>query len=330
MRAIRVGRDIHELLSTASYTMASRTQNTIGRTWDARDVQSQLNAIIVIPSRCSLSRPLITMDYILERIYHYSPPSHTRTRPLEVICIGPSRSGTESLRAALLDIGFQNVYHGWEALKPTNEADFELHSQLLRKKYRSGDRSGNVRLTAEDFDSFLARYDGLTDMDGALFAADLLEAYPEAKIIMNYRKDLNAWHKSFVETFGVLGSSWMFWFMSHFEAQLYWSRRYIFREMSKYLKGYLFKHQFADLFAHDQSPFISVAAWPRTVYGHTVNTWQWCVVQLLQKGYWSGRSRMAMSHYANSLTRKFQRRNFQREICQLNLLEQCKLDRKYT
>jgi hypothetical protein len=173
------------------------------------------------------------MDHILERIYHVDPPSKTRTRPLGVICVGLSRSGTESLRAALLEIGYEKVYHGWETLKPTNQADFELHSRLASKKYRSGDHTGNVRLTAEDFDTLLAEYDGLTDMDGAFFASDLIEAYPDAKIILNYRKDLDAWHKSFLATFGVLGSSWMFWFMSHFEAQLYWSRRYIFREMRK-------------------------------------------------------------------------------------------------
>ena len=171
------------------------------------------------------------MDYILERIYHINEPRPARTRPLEVICVGLSRSGTESLREALLNLGYQKVYHGWETLKPTNRADFMLHSQILHKKYRSGDHTGNVRLTAEDFDALIGEYDGLTDMDGAVFAADLIEAYPKAKVILNYRKDLAAWHTSILATFGTLQSSWMFWFMSHFNADLYWSRRYIFREM---------------------------------------------------------------------------------------------------
>jgi hypothetical protein len=170
------------------------------------------------------------MDAIFGWIYSFDIPKTKRTRPMQVIAAGPSRSGTESLRTALVQLGYQKVYHGWETLVPENNLHMALHSRLTLKKYRSGDKTGNTRLTAEDFDTVFADYDAITDQDGATFTEDLIRAYPDAKVILNYRKDLDRWHESVKETFGVLGKSWLHWFMSFFCFELYWARRHVWRE----------------------------------------------------------------------------------------------------
>lgn len=41
---------------------------------------------------------------------------------MEVICIGMPRSGTESLQYALIKLGYDHTYHGW---------DINFESQLL-------------------------------------------------------------------------------------------------------------------------------------------------------------------------------------------------------
>lgn len=39
------------------------------------------------------------------------PPPRVRTKPMEVLCVGYPRSGTESLQHALLMLGYDYTYH---------------------------------------------------------------------------------------------------------------------------------------------------------------------------------------------------------------------------
>ena len=39
------------------------------------------------------------------------PPPRVRTKPMEVLCVGLPRSGTESLQQALLKLGYDYTYH---------------------------------------------------------------------------------------------------------------------------------------------------------------------------------------------------------------------------
>lgn len=47
------------------------------------------------------------------------PPPRQRTKPMQVLCVGLPRSGTESLQTALLTLGFDHTYHGWDILYET-------------------------------------------------------------------------------------------------------------------------------------------------------------------------------------------------------------------
>ena len=50
---------------------------------------------------------------LLERTIYWEsePPPRTREKPMEVICPGFPRSGTESLQVALLRLGYDHTYH---------------------------------------------------------------------------------------------------------------------------------------------------------------------------------------------------------------------------
>lgn len=56
--------------------------------------------------------------HILERYVYAvpSPPPRKRTKPMEVLCVGLPRSGTESLQHALLRLGYDHTFHGWDII----------------------------------------------------------------------------------------------------------------------------------------------------------------------------------------------------------------------
>ena len=53
--------------------------------------------------------------HFMEWLYSLlEPPKRERKKPMEVICIGMPRSGTESLQHALIKLGYDHTYHGWD------------------------------------------------------------------------------------------------------------------------------------------------------------------------------------------------------------------------
>ncbi|KAF2440709.1 hypothetical protein P171DRAFT_524702 [Karstenula rhodostoma CBS 690.94] len=72
--------------------------------------------------------------------------------------------------------------------------------RILEEAYKSGSRDGDIAFTAKEFDQVSGEYDALTNMPCAGFAAELAAAYPDAKIILNKRIDVDTWYKSFDAT----------------------------------------------------------------------------------------------------------------------------------
>lgn len=164
--------------------------------------------------------------YFIENyVYHVpDPPPRTRTAPMELICVGPSRSGTESLQVALLSLGLDHTYHGWDLVfdRPTPYAAW---ARLAKRKFygRGADNIENKPITRADFDKLLGHAVAVTDTAGFIFAEELIAAYPEAKVVLNYRSDLDAWQASFIKT--LIGSfiSWRIYLISLFEAEMWWA-----------------------------------------------------------------------------------------------------------
>ncbi|KAK3995850.1 hypothetical protein QBC44DRAFT_388099 [Cladorrhinum sp. PSN332] len=127
-----------------------------------------------------------------------SPPPRVRTRPMQVLCVGLPRTGTESLQHALLRLGYEHTFHGWDLIY--EQPNYCQEWVRLRRKKWFGPTNGNATLTAADFDPLIGHSVAVTDAIGAVFAAELTEAYPEAKVVQNYHRNLNVWHQSCKDT----------------------------------------------------------------------------------------------------------------------------------
>ncbi|KAL3475531.1 hypothetical protein BJX99DRAFT_157738 [Aspergillus californicus] len=177
-------------------------------------------------------------DNLLHLLYNVPTQPLQRKEPMQVLAVGISRSGTESLQQALHTLGYNHTHHGFDTLLPPY--DLQNVYRLLKKKYATPPTPGSTpgstpgpKLTAEDFDTILGNSVGVCDLFAAEFAPELIAAYPDAKIILNTRKDLDAWHKSMQATMGYFDTNpadWD-WVKSWFCAELFWVRQAMCRTM---------------------------------------------------------------------------------------------------
>ena len=108
--------------------------------------------------------------------------------------------GPPALRQALLDLGYSDVYH-YAAILNENPRDAEMWNDALDAKY---DPSGTHKkpFTRKDWDQLLGHCMATTDTPTVIFYRELLEAYPEAKVILTVRDSPEAWVKSYQCTIG--------------------------------------------------------------------------------------------------------------------------------
>lgn len=103
---------------------------------------------------------------------------------LQVIAVGPPRTGTTSIKAALLQLGFGRCMHMDELFNQPRLVDYWV------ELFDTGDT---------DFDALFADYRSSTDFPGCLAYHELLERYPDARFIVNYR-DPESWYASMLST----------------------------------------------------------------------------------------------------------------------------------
>ena len=77
----------------------------------------------------------------------------------------------------------------------------------------------------------------VTDQPSCGFAHDLITAYPDAKIILNYREDVEAWHASVKNTIENYNASWYDWSLTFFQAEMFWHQRCNFWLWKRYFDG---------------------------------------------------------------------------------------------
>ncbi|KAF7193205.1 hypothetical protein HII31_05431 [Pseudocercospora fuligena] len=158
-------------------------------------------------------------------------PPGSRTKQMKVLALGLSRSGTDSLRNALQILDYNHVYHGFDVPTSDDPAVSRAWTELGRKKF---DRRDGIR--KEDLDVLLGDCEAVTDQPCACFAEELLTAYPNAKVILNYR-DVDSWYTSIENTFGKYMSTWEFRYLSYFETSLYWLRQVFMMYEKGYYQG---------------------------------------------------------------------------------------------
>ncbi|KAM3501536.1 hypothetical protein MY10362_005485 [Beauveria mimosiformis] len=173
---------------------------------------------------------------------------------MQVLAVGPSRSGTSSLREALLQLGYHHTYHGFDTVVHP-EDDIIWHKLRLKRE-----KLGPGSLTAADFDQVIGHCAAVTDHAATAFALDLIAAYPDAKVILNVRKDVDAWRRSVMQTLMPLHRSWKFWVRSWFCAELFWVREGFMRgNWDKFYRGDFEKHSRTVLEEHCQAVRSQVA-----------------------------------------------------------------------
>lgn len=161
--------------------------------------------------------------YALQRlIYGFPEPAlHKRKKPVEVLCLGLPRTGTESLSVALRTLGLQ-AYHGWDLCFEPDGSKLQYCAELVRRKY-NGARDGDVHITSEEFDIVVGDSQAVIDSLSIMFAPELLAAYPDAKVVLNVRPDMDAWYRSINKTIVQgIDQSWTVWVMQWFSAELHW------------------------------------------------------------------------------------------------------------
>lgn len=115
------------------------------------------------------------VDLLLQWIYRFDEPAVVRDRPMQVLALGLSRCGTESLKFALEELGYKGVYHGFEV-----RADqCMVWSRLWDAKAAHG---SDFKIGTDVFDRLIGNYEAVTDAPGNMFAEELIEAYPHAKV----------------------------------------------------------------------------------------------------------------------------------------------------
>ncbi|KAJ6131843.1 hypothetical protein N7471_007058 [Penicillium samsonianum] len=114
----------------------------------------------------------------------------SRRVPMKALVLGMPRTGSTSLKSALEMLGYFNVYHGEDAFF-LNPRDCDMWMEALHAKY---DGRG-TNFTRKEFDQLLGHCQVVSDMPAICFGPELVEAYPEAKIILPVR-DFAGWEKS--------------------------------------------------------------------------------------------------------------------------------------
>lgn len=150
-------------------------------------------------------------------------PPPKSPKPMKVLCLGPPRSATESLAVALQKLGY-TTYHGWDVVY---EQPSRLRQWTLLADQKWGvSPDGDSKITQEQFDALLGHTDAVLDSIAFTFAAELLAAYPEAKVVLNYRTDIDGWHRSICRAFLPHLESWFVWFLTRFSPQLFWTYQF--------------------------------------------------------------------------------------------------------
>ena len=175
-------------------------------------------------------------DWLLHLIYGVRTPPRKRQKPMQVLAVGISRSATESLREALHILGYEHTHHGFDTILPPY--GLEIMYRLLRRKYATPPTHPRSpppypQKNPSDLDTLLGDSVGVCDLIAAEFAPELIAAYPDAKVILNTRTDLDAWHRSMQATMGYFDRNpvdWD-WCKSWFAAELFWIRQAMCRTM---------------------------------------------------------------------------------------------------
>ncbi|CAM1504580.1 Fc.00g021710.m01.CDS01 [Cosmosporella sp. VM-42] len=129
-------------------------------------------------------------------------PAGKPRREMKVLALGLPRTGTASIAEALTVLGYQDVYHGIKALD--SNADWAIMNRAADASFPVLPTYTGKPFTREEWDELYGSCEATTDV-ASPFATQLIETYPEAKVLLVIR-DFDKWYKSINE--GVLNNLW--------------------------------------------------------------------------------------------------------------------------
>lgn len=115
-----------------------------------------------------------------------------------------------AVRTALRSLGYLETYH-MRAASTETPRDNEFWMRAIKAKW-----DGEGTFEKEDWDQLLGHCQAVCDLPAAAFAAELIAAYPDAKVILTNR-DPDSWHRSTTKTIyqGIRDPT--FQLLSHFD-----------------------------------------------------------------------------------------------------------------
>ena len=117
-----------------------------------------------------------------------------------VIGAGLGRTGTSSLHAALNQLGY-NTMHIEDVMASRNPHAWFQWADAKRKKDPKADELAKV-VVKQIIDE---GYSGTSDFPACLLYKELMEAIPDAKVILSVRSSGEAWADSVLSTIGAVG-----------------------------------------------------------------------------------------------------------------------------
>lgn len=145
--------------------------------------------------------------------------------PIEVIGAGFGRTGTLSLKAALEELGFARCYHMVDVLGRMEDA-------------RTWDAA--ARGETVDWDRLFEGYRATVDWPACTFYRELMERYPEAKVILTVR-DPDRWYDSALQTIFFVRDAFPRW-----ASRIFAQRRIFLQMVDRVVWEGTFHGRFAD------------------------------------------------------------------------------------
>ncbi|KAF7195196.1 hypothetical protein HII31_03402, partial [Pseudocercospora fuligena] len=140
-----------------------------------------------VMSKPTLHDRLGPWSVILEPSRNINRQDAHRTVPMQVLSLAPSRTGTLSMASALSTLGY-SPYHFSSIFQ--NVGDCDIWIPALKAKFERNEKIGR-----ETFDNVLGHCSAVTDAPCIVFWEELIDAYPEAKIVL-VERDEEKWLKS--------------------------------------------------------------------------------------------------------------------------------------
>lgn len=119
---------------------------------------------------------------------------------LQVIGAGLPRTATSSLQAALEQLGFNPCLHMAQIIPHADR------QQLLLDAAREKDTARRQKLIHQLVDGYAA----VCDMPAIFFLPDLMDMFPDAKVVLSSRPNADNWAKSSFESLSFFFSPWFY------------------------------------------------------------------------------------------------------------------------